>query len=494
LFQAAISGAEGADDPSLRAPLATALRGRATTLESMTRNDEALVAFDELIRMFGADDAADVRDDVVRAHIQRAILLGELGQSDEALAQLDNVIGAQGASMQDQAYLDHVDWALSSKVELLKRLGRPLTAVATTIDLVERRVQASDEVPDINLWYALHEAQDVQCESPEQLEAVAQIWKDCIARCAGTSTVGLRWLTANALIALAHANESLKRIDAMANAYDEAFRRECDAGEPAMRALAVKALQLKAYRLRHYNRHAESLAANGEIMRRFGHHSSGELAVAVAQAMSHQAVVYAELAQPELALSVRTALIERLKPADEPELREIATDALLAIGSELHARGSDAEAIAAWSRLIADYGSTSQESGVRGADQTMSDKLLEESVEQNVIHALERLASMFLSEGRASGSGAERSRLCAEAKSRLERLVEIGADRRRLRLLAFTCHLAGDPQAACGFLEQALAMAASDDTRRGDDELDAMSRDPTFEAFVRDLGFGKVLG
>jgi len=37
-------------------------------------------------------------------------------------------------------------------------------------------------------------------------------------------------------------------------------------------------------------------------------------------------------------------------------------------------------------------------------------------------------------------------------------------------------------------------MAASDDTRRVDDELDAMSRDPTFEVFVRDLGFGKALG
>jgi hypothetical protein len=202
----------------------------------------------------------------------------------------------------------------------------------------------------------------------------------------------------------------------------------------------------------------------------------------------------AELAQPELALSVRTALIERLKPADAPELREIATDALLAIGSELRARGSDAQAIAAWSRLVADYGTTSQESGVRGVDRTMSDELLEESVERNVINALERLASMFLSEGRASGIGAERSRLCAEAKSRLERLVEFGADRRRLRALAFTCHLAGDSQAACGFLEQALALAASEDTRRGDDELDAMSRDPTFEAFVRDLGFGKALG
>jgi len=159
--------------------------------------------------------------------------------------------------------------------------------------------------------------------------------------------------------------------------------------------------------------------------------SSGELAVAGAEAMSHQAGVYAEHARSELALSVRTALIERLKPADEPELREIATDTLLAIGSELRARGSDAQAIAAWSRLVAGYGSASQESGVRSADQAMSDELHEESVKQNVIHALERLASMFLSEGRASGIGAERSRLCGEAKSRLERPVEFGTDRRR---------------------------------------------------------------
>ena len=82
----------------LHEAVATALYNKAVALGAVGRSEEAIAANDDMVMRFGAASEPALRKQVANALVNKAGVLGALGRSGEAVAICDDVIARFGAA------------------------------------------------------------------------------------------------------------------------------------------------------------------------------------------------------------------------------------------------------------------------------------------------------------------------------------------------------------------------------------------------------------
>ena len=109
------------DVPILLEPVATALVSKGLMLRVSNRREDALVAFDEVVRRFGDSDVLDLLESVATALVFKGLTLDDLDRLEDALVAFDEVVHRFGDSDVPDL-LESVAKALVSKG---LTLGRP---------------------------------------------------------------------------------------------------------------------------------------------------------------------------------------------------------------------------------------------------------------------------------------------------------------------------------------------------------------------------------
>ena len=125
------------DVPILLEPVATALVSKGLMLRVSNRREDALVAFDEVVRRFGDSDVLDLLESVATALVFKGLTLDDLDRLEDALVAFDEVVHRFGDSDVPDL-LESVAKALVSKGLTLGRLNRLEDALASLDEVVRR--------------------------------------------------------------------------------------------------------------------------------------------------------------------------------------------------------------------------------------------------------------------------------------------------------------------------------------------------------------------
>ena len=374
----------------------------AATLRPSRGTDDALVAFDQVVRRFGACEHPAVLKWVAKALVNKGVLLREANEIEAALDAYDEVVRRFGLS-ESPVVLEAVAGALVNKTSALGCLGRPEDVLAVC-DEVVRRFGASDTPylresvakSFINKGVALdtlnrpdeelavyNEAwrRFGMTETPSGLALVARIlvyrgttlanlnrleeavaeWDEVVLRFGESETDILRILVADALVNKAVALGKLKRLESALAACEEVVRRFAASEIPILRERVAKALVGKGVALGRLNRLEEVLAVYDEVVHCFGESESPILAESVARALANKGVTLGALNRPEEALAVCEEVLRRCDGKESPALRVLTARALLTRAEiELGRQQYDA-AINAVGQAFDQYGAQSAE-------------------------------------------------------------------------------------------------------------------------------------
>ena len=233
------------------------------------RAEDALYAYDQVVRQFGDSEVPALRMAVAMALVNKGISLGALGRLKEALAACDEVLHRFGESKVPELQ-EPVANALVSKGAALFESNRLEEALATC-DEVQHRFAES--------------------EAPELLAAVA-------SALVNKGTV---------LIALDRMDEALFVCDEVLRLLDDS-----ETSEPL--EMVAKALVNKGAALGALNQPEEALAVYDEVLRRFDNSDKPELVEQVGNALVNRSIVLAELSRPPQPqdIAVLLAVVPRL--------------------------------------------------------------------------------------------------------------------------------------------------------------------------------------
>ena len=138
-----------ADDilgPAIQLKMNSALFNMGVVLAQLGRTEEAIAAYDELVRRSGASPGQGLRDSAVRALFNKGASLVELERREEAIAVYDELVG-RFADAEDPSVTVTIGKALINKGIALAELNRLAEAIAVLDDVASRW----GDSPDPNL-------------------------------------------------------------------------------------------------------------------------------------------------------------------------------------------------------------------------------------------------------------------------------------------------------------------------------------------------------
>ena len=342
------------DSPFVLDPIAKALVNRGALLGRMDRKEEALASWDEVARRFGESEAPALREGVAMALVNKGIAFGALNRPAEALVAYDEVVRRFGES-EAPALRERVAKALVNRGALLGRMDRKEEALASW-DEVARRFGES-EAPAlregvamalVNKWIAFG-----ALNRPAEALAVCD---EVVRRFGESEAPALREQVAKALVNKGIAFGALNRPAEALVAYDEVARRFGESEAPALREGVAMALVNKGIAFGALNRPAEALAVCDEVVRRFGESEAPALREQVAKALVNKGIAFGALNRPAEALVAYDEVARRFGESEAPALRERVTKALVNKGASLGALNRPAEALAAYDEVVRRFG------------------------------------------------------------------------------------------------------------------------------------------
>ena len=296
--------------------IASALVFKGGILYKLNRLEEALAAYDDVMRRFGESNMPTLVELIVTALVNKGIILVRLNQPKKALAAFDEGVRRFGDN-ENPALLEPVAKALLFKGITLGTMKRPEEALAA-YDEVGRRFGES--------------------ENPVLLEQVAK-----------------------ALINKGVTLRMVKRPEEALAAYDEVGRRFGKGENPVLLEQVAKALVNKGVTLRMVKRPKEALAACDKVVRRFGESESPTLLEQAAKALFLKGVTLGTMNRLEEALAAYDEVARRFGESETSNCRSWAELALLERASTELALRQYGSAIETAGRVLAPRQTESQE-------------------------------------------------------------------------------------------------------------------------------------
>ena len=294
----AVSPGSSAAKELLRKALALAERGRL---------QEAVAAWDEVDRRFGASDALADREQVSLALVNKGMALGKLGRAEDASAVWDDVVRRFGAD-DGEGHPLAVATALASKGGMLGNLDRHTEALAA--------------------------------------------WNEVARRFRGSSAPELQTLVANALLGMAVALNTLNQPREALEACNEMLERFGKSGSPGLHGEVVVAMVVRGHALIALNRVDEAINAWSAVVERFGRSDSLRILEQVASAHANIGTGLSQSGRLEEALAAFDGVVRSYTASDAPILREVVARCFVNRGNVLATLKREAEALSSWEEAI----------------------------------------------------------------------------------------------------------------------------------------------
>ena len=283
------------------------LLGRALALAEGGRLQDAVAAWDEVVRRFGESDKPADLEQVSLALVNKGKALGGLGRAEEALAVLDGVVQRFGTG-NGEGHSLAVATALAGKGGMLSSLNRHTEALAT--------------------------------------------WKEVARRFGKSRVPTLEALVANALVGTAVALNALNRHGEALEACDEVLERVGKSGSPALHAELASAMVGRGHALIALDRADEAINAWSAVVERFGRSDSPRIGEQVASAHANIGTGLFQSGRLEEALAAFDGVVRNYMASDVPILREVVARCFVNRGNVLAALNREAEALSSWEEAI----------------------------------------------------------------------------------------------------------------------------------------------
>ena len=234
------------DLPIQSAPpsLARELVGKAMTLMEGGRLEDAVDAWDDVVRRFGASDSGVFLPVVAMALLGKGAVLEELNRSEEALVAWDEVV-CRFAASDERPLLHVVAVAMGWKGNALVQLNRFNEALTASSHLVERFGES--EAPEIvGLVATALEHKVVALLGLNRLEEASAVSDEVVRRFGGSDVPEFQGTVAGALLDKGAALLGLRRAEEALEVWGEIERRFGTNDSPNARNAVTTALVLKA--------------------------------------------------------------------------------------------------------------------------------------------------------------------------------------------------------------------------------------------------------
>ena len=326
--------------------VARELLGKALTLAESGRLEDAVMVWDEVIRMFEESDAPTELELVSLALVNKGKALGKMGRVEDALAVLDDVVLRFGAD-DGQSQPSAVATALGSKGGMLSELNRHASALEVWNE-VARRFRGNREPAFQELVASALVGTEISLIALSRHEEALEACDEVLEHIGKSGSQRLDREVAAAMVGRGHALMALNRVDEATSAWGEVvdrFERSDSAGVVEQVASALANIGTAHVRL---DQREEALAAFDEVVQRYAESDAAILGEVVARAFVNRANVLVALKRKNEALASWEEAIKRFEAGLTPEAAEPYCNALMNRAAVTYEAGRPEEALELW--------------------------------------------------------------------------------------------------------------------------------------------------
>ena len=291
------------------------------------RAEDAVAAYDKLIRRFGESEGPAVQVLVAKALVRKGAALGRLDRPRDALECCDEVVRRFGES-DLPALQESVAIALVNKAIPLDALNGPQDALEACDEVVRRFGESDSPTLQESVATALlnkGHAFDALSRPQDALD----VYDGVVRRFGESETPGIMERVAAALLNTGVALGDLSRPQDALKAYDELDGRFGESDSPAILESVASGLVNRGSALVALNRPADVLDVCDEVIRRFGGGDTPTLLESVAAALGNKGAALAALNRPQDALEVCDEVVGRFARSEVPALQQSVASALV---------------------------------------------------------------------------------------------------------------------------------------------------------------------
>ena len=285
-----------------------------------------------------------------REFLRKALALAESGQLQDAVAAWDEVIRRFGES-DTPADRELVSLALVNKGKALGRLGRAEEASTAWDDVARRFGADKEEGHALAVATALASKGGMLSNLNRHTEALAA-WDEVARRFRGSRAPAFETLVANALVGTAVALNTLNRPREDLEACDEMLERFGKSGSPGLHGEVAVAMVGRGHALIALNRGDEAINAWSAVVERFGRSDSLSIVEQVASALANVGTALFQSGRLEEALTAFDGVVQSYKASDAPILWEMVARCFVNRGNVLAALKRETEALSSWEEAI----------------------------------------------------------------------------------------------------------------------------------------------
>jgi len=327
---------------------------KADSLYEANRLDEAVIALEEVLPLYGVSESPEMQVRAAKAFYNKGVVHGKLKQFEESIAAYAQVIIRYGESKLPVLQIP-VILAFFNKGATLGELNRSDEAIAVWDDMITR--YGMSESLEIQGWVtkAFLNKGVALGELNRSDEAIA-VWDDMITRYGVSEFPEIQVQVAKATFNKCVTLGKLNRPEEEIAVYDEVVSRFGDSKFPEIQVQVAMALVNKGAALGKLNRPEEEIAVYDEVVSRFGESESQEIHDQLAGALFNKGVVLRNLNRPEEAVAVYDEVVSRFGDSKFPEIQVRVAMALVNKGVVLKKLNRSDEAVAVYDEVVSRFG------------------------------------------------------------------------------------------------------------------------------------------
>lgn len=358
-YRLAVRAAEKIDSElATQSLIAQALFNGGTVLRETGRIDEAIAAYDEIVRRFGDSTESILLEPVAWALLNKGIALGMLGNGLEEIAVYDEVARRFSDSV-ETALQWQVAKALINKGIALGELRRPQDEIAVYDDVIRRFGPSKETTLLQHVAAALRNKGITLGELGKTEEGIASY--DELARRFGDSAdLNLQEQVAWALVNKGTAFEALAKSQQALAVFDELLRRFGSSSQPSLQQQIAWAMASKGYDFDQLGQSEDTIAVCDQLLHRFGGPQESAFQGQIAWALVSKSSALMKLNRNDEAIAGFDQVLYRFGDSTDVGLEEPLARALLYQGVAYESRGEKERAMTNYRQLIARFGHLSE--------------------------------------------------------------------------------------------------------------------------------------
>ncbi len=329
---------------------AKALMGRGAVFLELELFDDALEVCEVVVRRYGVAYEPMAHEASAEILTRKGTALGGEGRPQDALAAFNEVVRRFGTN-EAPVLVGLVAKAMFHKGYALDELGRPEEALAA-YDEVARRYGASDEP---NLLSVVGKA---LCNKGsalgvlDRLEEALEVFDEIVCRFGASDDPELVEIVTKSLIHKGCTLGLLARPEEALAAYDEAILHPGELEQPTIIERVAIAYAHRGHIFLNSGRAEEALASYDEAIRRFDTHGASWRHDLVTPAFMHRGFALVTLNRFAEAIEAYDDVVRRFGESEEPDMVYIVADALYTKGNVLLELNRPLDALAAFDEVL----------------------------------------------------------------------------------------------------------------------------------------------